>query len=71
MDDLLSPFQTPPVFCQIVDMPVAYAQWVIVETRPFSRGVQPLVRWMLRHNAREAWQSMLKNGQCKPCLERW
>ena len=40
--------------------PTAHAKWVIVETRPLSGGGQPVVRRMLRHNAIEAWQKILK-----------
>jgi len=46
----------------------AHAQWVEIETRPLRGGGRPVVRRMLRHNAIEAWQTMLKSGwvRCSP-----
>ena len=46
----------------------AHAKWVEVETRPLRGGGRPVVRRMLRHNAIEAWQTMLKTGwvRCSP-----
>ena len=51
--------------------PTAHAQWVVVETRPLRGGGQPVVRRMLRHNAIEAWETMLKTGGWKRCQPRW
>ena len=53
------------------DSPTARAQWVIVETRPLRGGGQPVIRKMLRHNAIEAWETMLATGGWKRCRPRW
>ena len=45
--------------------PTAYAQWVVVETRPLRGSGQPVIRRMLRHNAIEAWETMQKSGDWK------
>jgi len=47
--------------------PTAYAQWIIVETRPLRGCGQPVIRRMLRHNAIEAWETMHKTGEWKRC----
>ena len=53
------------------DNPTAYAQWVVVETRPLRGGGQPVIRRMLRHNAIEAWETMQKSGGWKRCQPKW
>ena len=53
------------------DMPTQHAQWVIVETRPLRGRDQPVIRRMLRHNAIEAWETMLKSGDWKRYQPRW
>ena len=55
----------------IVDAPTAHAQWVILRTfhwRPPDYPIPETRRRMLRHNAIEAWQTMLKTGwrRCPP-----
>ena len=64
---LISLVDFQPNLCR----PTAHAQWVIVETRPLRGGGQPVVRRMLRHNAIEAWESMLKTREWKRCQPRW
>ena len=51
--------------------PTSYAQWVVVETRPLRGGGQPVIRWMLRHNAIDAWETMQKSGGWKQCQPKW
>ena len=53
------------------DMPTQHAQWVVVETRPLRGSGQPVIRRMLRHNAIEAWETMLKSGGWKRCPPKW
>ena len=53
------------------DDPTAHAQWVVVETRPLRGGGQPVIRRMLRHNAIEAWETMLKTDGWKRCPPKW
>ncbi|WP_115018444.1 DUF1651 domain-containing protein [Synechococcus sp. UW140] len=52
------------------DMPTAHAKWVEVETRSLSAKGRPIIRRMLRHNAIDAWEAMLKAGW-QPCPPRW
>ena len=56
--------------CQFMpDTPSIHAQWVAVRTFswvPPHPPVPQTLRRMLRHNAIEAWQTMLKTG-CKRC----
>ena len=40
------------------------------EDHPLRGGGQPVVRRMLRHNAIEAWETMLKSGGWK-CSQPW
>ncbi|WP_413324787.1 DUF1651 domain-containing protein [Synechococcus sp. MIT S9503] len=63
--------QQGKVCCFRNDMPTAHAQWVEVETRAMSGQGQSVIRRMLRHNAIEAWESMLKTGGWKRCQPRW
>ena len=51
--------------------PTEHAQWVVVETRPSRGGGQPVIRRMLRYNAIEAWETMLKTCGWKRCQLRW
>ena len=51
--------------------PTSHAQWVVVETRPLRGSGQPVFRRMLRHNAIEAWETMLKTGGWKRCPPKW
>ena len=47
------------------DMATVHAQWVVIRTYhyvPPSRPVPQTRRRMLRHNAIEAWNTMLKTG---------
>ena len=53
------------------DAPTAHGQWVILRTfhwRPPDYPIPQTRRRMLRHNAVEAWQTMLKTGwrKCSP-----
>ena len=53
------------------DTPTAHSQWVILSTYRWVRPYPPVPqtrRRMLRHNAIETWQNMLKVGwrQCDP-----
>ncbi len=53
------------------DRPTAHGQWVILRTfhwRPPDYPIPQTRRRMLRHNAIEAWQTMLKTGwqRCSP-----
>ena len=53
------------------DAPTAHGQWVILRTfhwRPPDYPIPQTRRRMLRHNAIEAWETMLKTGwrQCSP-----
>ena len=40
----------------------AHAKWIELETRPMRGNKAPMVRWMLRQNAIEAWTHMQKTG---------
>lgn len=51
-------------------LPSAHAKWIEVETRPLHGGGQPVVRRMLRHNAIDAWERMLKARWVR-CQPRW
>tara|TARA_B100001063_G_scaffold222897_1_gene229695 strand:+ start:654 stop:842 length:189 start_codon:yes stop_codon:yes gene_type:complete len=42
--------------------PIEYAPWVIVETKSLRGDGQPVIRRMLRHDAIEAWETILKKG---------
>ena len=53
------------------DTPTAHGQWVILRTfhwRPPDYPIPETRRRMLRHNAIEAWETMLKRGwrKCSP-----
>ena len=53
------------------DAPTGHGQWVILRTfhwRPPDYPIPQTRRRMLRHNAIEAWQTMLKTGwrKCSP-----
>ncbi len=53
------------------DTPTAHGQWVILRTfhwRPPDYPIPQTRRRILRHNAIEAWQTMLKTGwrKCSP-----
>ena len=53
------------------DQASAHAQWVILRTfhwRPPDYPIPQTRRRMLRHNAIEAWETMLKTGweRCRP-----
>ena len=53
------------------DAPTGHGQWVILRTfhwRPPDYPIPETRRRMLRHNAIEAWQTMLKTGwrRCPP-----
>ena len=53
------------------DTPTAHAEWVILRTfhwRPPDYPIPQTRRRMLRHNAIEAWETMLKAGwrKCPP-----
>tara|TARA_B100001093_G_scaffold315929_1_gene301417 strand:- start:740 stop:1042 length:303 start_codon:yes stop_codon:yes gene_type:complete len=58
--------------CQFIpDAPSAHGQWVSVRTYSWIPPRQPVPqtqRRMLRHNAVDAWQKMLKSGwqRCAP-----
>ncbi len=60
--------QEQKVVCFRNALASAHAKWVEVETRPLHGGGRPVVRRMLRHNAIETWQTMLKTGwvRCSP-----
>ena len=53
------------------DAPTAHGQWVVLRTfhwRPPDYPIPETRRRMLRHNAIEAWETMLKTGwrKCSP-----
>ena len=53
------------------DASTAHAQWVLIKTYSFQAPFPPVpqaMRWMLRHNAIEAWLTMQKTGwrRCQP-----
>ena len=53
------------------DSPTAHSQWVAIRTfhwRPPDDPIPQARRRMLRHNAIEAWETMLKTGwrRCPP-----
>ena len=55
------------------DIPTAHGEWVILRTfhwQPPAYPIPQMQRRMLRHNAIEAWQTMLKTGwqRCAPPL---
>ena len=55
----------------LTDAPNAHGQWVILRTfhwRPPDYPIPQTRRRMLRHNAIEAWETMLKTGwqRCSP-----
>ena len=60
--------QQQKVVCFRNALPSAHAKWIEVETRPMRGGSQPVVRRMLRQNAIDAWDAMLKTGwqRCPP-----
>ena len=68
--------QQQQLVCQFrADNPSAHAEWVAVNTYywiPPGPLIPQTRRRMLRHNAIEAWQTMLKTGwrRCPPPL-RW
>jgi len=51
-------------------LPSAHAKWIEVETRPLHGNGPPVVRRMLRHNAIDAWERMLKARWVR-CQPRW
>ena len=63
--------QDQQLICRFTNaLPSAHAKWVLVETRPLLGNGHPIRRRMLRHNAVQAWEQMLKTGWVR-CVPRW